>query len=158
MIHSVVATAAKVADSRVLPELLHGEETKVWGDQAYQGQIAAMRAVAPAAQDLTHQQYRYKNRIDEVQRAKNRSKSGVRSKVEHVFAVMKLKFGFVKARYRGLGEECQPAICDLCTGQPVSGAQEADVPHGVVSSDTLFRPGGFAGGGLGQRFSGPKQA
>ena len=27
MIHSVVATAAHVADSRVLPELLHGEET-----------------------------------------------------------------------------------------------------------------------------------
>ena len=26
------------ADSTVLPELLHGEETKVWGDQAYRGQ------------------------------------------------------------------------------------------------------------------------
>jgi len=26
----------------------------------------------------------------------------VRSKVEHVFGVMKLKFGFVKVRYRGL--------------------------------------------------------
>ena len=38
MIHSVVATAANVADSTVLPELLHGEETKVWGDQAYRGQ------------------------------------------------------------------------------------------------------------------------
>jgi len=31
-----------------------------------------------------------------------RKKSTVRSKVEHVFAVMKLKFGFVKLRYRGL--------------------------------------------------------
>src|SRR2546425_10248798 len=40
--------------------------------------------------------------IDEVERAKNRTKSTVRSKVEHVFAVMKLKFGFVKLRYRGL--------------------------------------------------------
>jgi len=37
-----------------------------------------------------------------VERAKNRTKSTVRSKVEHVFAVMKLKFGFVKLRYRGL--------------------------------------------------------
>jgi len=26
----------------------------------------------------------------------------VRSRVEHVFGVMKLKFGFVKVRYRGL--------------------------------------------------------
>ena len=37
-----------------------------------------------------------------MERAKNRSKSRVRSKVEHVFAVMKLKFGLVKVRYRGL--------------------------------------------------------
>ena len=56
MIHSVVATAANVADSRMLPELLHGEETKVWGDQVYRGQTAAMRAVAPGARDLTHKQ------------------------------------------------------------------------------------------------------
>src|SRR5450631_2159910 len=102
MIHSVVATAANVADSTVLPELLHGEETKVWGDQAYRGQTEAMQEVAPRAQDMTHQQYRYKNRVDEIQRAKNRTKSRVRSKVEHVFGVMKLKFGFVKVRYRGL--------------------------------------------------------
>jgi IS5 family transposase len=102
MIHSVVATAAHVADSRVLPELLHGEETKVWGDQAYRGQRAASLEAAHAAQDLTHKRYRYQNSIDEVERAKNRNKSRVRSKVEHVFAVMKLQFGFVKVRYRGL--------------------------------------------------------
>ena len=41
-------------------------------------------------------------RINEVERARNRNKSQVRSKVEHVFRVMKLKFGFVKVRYRGL--------------------------------------------------------
>ena len=102
MIHSVVATAANVADGTVLPELLHGEETKVWGDQAYRGQTVAMQEVAPEAQDMTHKQYRYKNRIDEVERSKNRNKSRVRSKVEHVFAVLKLQFGFVKVRYRGL--------------------------------------------------------
>jgi IS5 family transposase len=36
-VHSLVTTAANVADSRVLPELLHGEERKVWGDGGYQG-------------------------------------------------------------------------------------------------------------------------
>ena len=102
MIHSVVATAANVADCAVLPELLHGEETKVWGDQAYRGQMEAIQAVAPVAQDMTHKQYRFKNRVDEVERAKNRNKSRVRSKVEHVFAVLKLQFGFIKVRYRGL--------------------------------------------------------
>jgi transposase, IS5 family len=37
-----------------------------------------------------------------VQRAKNRTRSKVRSKVEHAFQVLKLKFGFVKVCYRGL--------------------------------------------------------
>ena len=43
LIHAVVATAANVADSTVLPELLHGKETKVWGDQAYRGQRTVIR-------------------------------------------------------------------------------------------------------------------
>ena len=102
MIHTVVATAANVADAKVLPELLHGEETRVWGDQAYCGQTAAIREGAPRAQDCTHRRYRYHGRINQAERAKNRNKSRVRSKVEHVFGVLKLKFGFVKVRYRGL--------------------------------------------------------
>jgi transposase, IS5 family len=115
VIHSVAATAANVADSTVLPDLLHGEETKVWGDQAYRGQGEVLREIAPMAQDLTNQRYRYKDRIDEVERAKNQTKSKVRSKVEHVFQVMKLQFGFVKVRYRGLAKNANRlfATCAL---------------------------------------------
>src|ERR1700687_956412 len=102
IIHTAVATAANVADSTVLSDLLHGEETRVWGDQAYKGQSPVIKECAPGAQDHTHRRYRYKNEIDELERAKNRTKSSVRSKVEHVFQVMKLQFGFVKLRYRGL--------------------------------------------------------
>jgi IS5 family transposase len=102
IIHSAVVTAANVADATVLPELLHGEETRVWGDQAYVGQTDAIHQAAPQARDYTHRRYRYKDRIDEGERAKNGTKSSIRSKVEHVFQVMKLKFGFVKVRYRGL--------------------------------------------------------
>jgi IS5 family transposase len=102
IIHSAVVTAANVADAKVLPELLHGEETRVWGDQGYLGQTEVIHQCAPQARDCTHRRYRYKTWIDEVQRAKNRTKSTVRSKVEHVFQILKLKFGFVKVRYRGL--------------------------------------------------------
>src|ERR1700726_1794695 len=102
LIHSVMATAANAADCTMLPHLLHGAETRVWGDQAYRGQGEVLREHAPHALDFTNQRYRYKHHIDEVEREKNRSKSSVRSKVKHVFAVMKLKFGFVEVRYRGL--------------------------------------------------------
>jgi len=59
--------------------------------------------------------YHYKDRVDEVERAKNRTKAKVRSKVEHVFAVMKLKFGFVKVRYRGIAKNANRlfATCAL---------------------------------------------
>ena len=102
LIHSVEATAANVADSRVLPDLLHGKETRVWGDQAYRGQGQVIREKAPRAKDFTNRRYRHRGVIDEIERAKNRTKSKVRAKVEHVFAVIKLRFGFTKVRYRGL--------------------------------------------------------
>jgi len=103
IIHTAVATAAHVSDVAMLPDLLHGEETRVWGDGAYQGQTGVIRECAPRAQDFTQRRCRYKGQIvDEVAWTKNRTKSKVRARVEHVFQVMKLKFGFVKVRYRGL--------------------------------------------------------
>ena len=102
LIHAVVATAANVADSTILPDLLHGAETRVWGDQAYRGQTDVIRAQAPSARDLTNRRYRYRGVVDEAEKARNREKSKVRARVEHVFGVMKGVFGFTKARYRGL--------------------------------------------------------
>src|SRR6476646_3077837 len=108
IVHTAVVTAAHVSDAAVLPELLHGEETRVWGDGAYQGQREVMRECAPRARDFTQRRCRYKGQIvDEVAWAKNRTKSKVRAKVEHVFQVMKLQFGFVKVRYRGLQKNAQ---------------------------------------------------
>ena len=106
-VHSVVTTAANVADSRVLPELLHGEERKVWGDGGYQGQTEAIQQAAPKAQDMTCKRTKYKNRVDQLQQAKNRSKSSVRAKVEHPFRILKRIFGFDKVRYRGLAKNHQ---------------------------------------------------
>ena len=102
IIHSVVATAANVADNAVLENLLHGNETRVYGDQAYKGKGELIRQCAPEAKDFTNRTYRRKGQIDEVERAKNRRTSSVRSKVEHAFHVIKRIFGFVKVSYRGL--------------------------------------------------------
>lgn len=102
IIHSVVATAANVADSNVLGDLLHGGETRVWGDQAYRGQGDVIREHAPNAQDFTNRRYRQNGKIDETIKSRNRTKSRVRAKVEHVFGVIKGVFGFTKVRYRGL--------------------------------------------------------
>ncbi len=104
LVHSVEATAANVADSRVLPDLLHGEETEVYGDQAYQGHGEAIRQRAPKAIDKTNRRWRTKLKVYPEIKEENRIKSKIRSRVEHVFAVMKLRFGFTKVRYRGLAK------------------------------------------------------
>jgi transposase, IS5 family len=102
IVHAVVATAANVADNQVLADLLHGNETRVWGDQAYRGQAEVIKAQAPNARDFTNRRYRHRGIVDEAERAKNRTKSKVRAKVEHVFHVIKRVFDFVMVRYRGL--------------------------------------------------------
>jgi IS5 family transposase len=102
LIHAAVATPANTADSTVLPDLLHGRETRVWGDQAYRGQRAVIRQHAPKAKDFTNRRYRHRGVVDEVERAKNRTKSKVRARVEHSIGVIKRVFGFAKVRYRGL--------------------------------------------------------
>jgi transposase, IS5 family len=104
LIHAVAATPANVADSTVLSELLHGRETRVWGDQAYRGQRAVIRQHAPKAQDFTNRRYRHRGVVDEVERAKNRTKSKIRARVEHSIGVIKRVFGFAKVRYRGLSK------------------------------------------------------
>jgi IS5 family transposase len=80
VVHSVCTTAASVADKHMLPDLLHGEERKVWGDGGYQGQGEAIREAAPRAQDMTSRRTQYKGYVDELQRAKNRVKARVRAK------------------------------------------------------------------------------
>jgi IS5 family transposase len=54
IIHSAVVTAANIADCAALPDLPHGEETRVWGDQAYRGQSEVIREAAPLAHDMTN--------------------------------------------------------------------------------------------------------
>ncbi len=102
LIHSVAATAANVHDSQVLPDLLHGEETRVWGDSAYTGQGDVIRERAPNAKDFTNKKGNRARPLSDEDQARNRTKSRVRAKVEHPLLVLKRVFGFHKVRYRGL--------------------------------------------------------
>ncbi|CAG0938575.1 hypothetical protein GPROT2_00289 [Gammaproteobacteria bacterium] len=104
LVHTVLASAANVDDRDALPYLLHGRERRVWGDQGYQGQTAVIHERAPKAKDFTNRRYRFHGQVNELEKAKNRNKSRVRAKVEHVFGVIKNLFGFRKVRYRGLAK------------------------------------------------------
>ncbi|MCG6937389.1 MAG: IS5 family transposase [Gammaproteobacteria bacterium] len=102
LIHSVAVTAANVHDSQVLEDLLHGDETHIWGDSAYAGQKEVIHEHAPNAKDFTQKKGSRNRQLTDAEKSANRYKSRIRSRVEHVIGVMKRQFGFTKVRYRGL--------------------------------------------------------
>lgn len=102
--HSAVVTSANVHDKHPLPTLLHGQEQEVYGDSAYASQQDLMHSKAPQAKDCTNQRVHPGSATAGLDEILNRVKSRVRSRVEHVFAVVKRLWGFSKVRYRGLAK------------------------------------------------------
>jgi transposase, IS5 family len=104
IVHSVTATAANVHDSRVIQDILHGDETRVWGDSAYQGQREAIRKAVPQAQDFTHHRGNRASALSDEEVAKNRTKSIARAHIEHSFRILKCVVGFRKVCFRGIAK------------------------------------------------------
>ena len=104
LVHSIVATSANVHDSKVVADLLHGSETRVYGDSAYTGKAQAIREKSPQARAFINKRA-YRNRpLTDQDRETNRRKSSVRSRAEHIFGTVKGYFGFRKMRYRGIAK------------------------------------------------------
>ena len=72
-----------------MEDLLHGDERRVYGDSAYASQKASIRQHAPHAKDFTNQRMHKLGEVDETERSRNRNKSRVPARIEHVFAVVK---------------------------------------------------------------------
>ena len=112
--HSAVVTAANVHDKHPLPQLLHGAERARLRRQRLRQQKQLIQAKAPLAKDFTNQRVRRRRPSStRPERSDNRNKSPVRSRVEHVFAVVKRLWGFSKVRYRGLAKNATRAFVAL---------------------------------------------
>jgi IS5 family transposase len=129
LVHSASVTAANVHDSQEVSNLLHGNETRFYGDSAYRGkeQRKRLKHLAPNAKDFTNKRAYRNTPLTEADKNTNRRKSGVRSKVEHVFLVIKRLWGFTKVRYRGLAKNANRAFAMLAManlvkwGRPLTG-------------------------------------
>jgi IS5 family transposase len=101
IVHSLSTTAANVSDITQMPELLHGEEREVFGDQAYWSEAHRQAALAKG---IRYRVNRRSPQLSEYQRFINRRRSAARARVEHAFHVVKRLWGFSKVRYRGLAK------------------------------------------------------
>ena len=115
LVHSASVTSGNVHDSHELPNLLHGAETRLYGDSAYRGQKQRQRLkqLAPKAKDFTNQRAHKNRPLTDADKQTNRRKSAVRSKVEHPFLILKRIWGFAKVRYRGLAKNANRAFAML---------------------------------------------
>lgn len=104
IMHSLATSTAKLHDSQIWDELLHGEEKSVWADKGYvsaereaaftkDGKVWGVMRKAPKGGQL--------HALDE---RLNRIIAMVRAKVEHPFRMIKRQFGHVKTHYRGLAK------------------------------------------------------
>jgi IS5 family transposase len=103
IVHTVIATDARVADITQLPQLLHGQEREVFGDQAYWKEADRQ---AFAVSGVRYRINRRPNRepLSERWRLINRVRSRTRACGEHPFRVVKQLWGFTKVSYRGLAK------------------------------------------------------
>jgi IS5 family transposase len=104
IVHSLTTTAANVADITMLPELLHGQEREVFGDQAYWNAAHREAAHAKGIRYRINRRGHYKKPLTDHQRLLNRIRSKTRARGEHAFHVVKRLWGFTKVRYRGLAK------------------------------------------------------
>ena len=105
IVHSLVATHAAASDLQQLPHLLHGEESALYGDQAY------WKEADREAFERRGVRYRVTRRapggnknLSRRWRGINRARSRTRACCEHPFRVLKQLWGFSKTRYRGIAK------------------------------------------------------
>ena len=104
VVHSLDTSTAKVHDSQVWDELLHGGETSLWADKGY---VSAEREAAFAGPGKVWGVMRKAPKggpLHPIDAQINRIIVMVRAKVEHPFRVIKRQFGHGKTRYRGLAK------------------------------------------------------
>ena len=102
--HSLETSTAKLHDSQVWDELLHGKEKSDWADKGY---VSAEREAAFGGLGKFWGVMRKALRggkLHPIDGQINRLIAKVRSRVEHPFRVIKRQFGHVKTRYRGLAK------------------------------------------------------
>jgi IS5 family transposase len=103
LVHSLTATHAAESDISQLPHLLHGEESEIYGDQAYWKEADRQAFEAQGVRYRINRRAPGGNKnLSERWRKINRARSRTRACCEHPFLVIKQLWGFRKVRYRGI--------------------------------------------------------
>ena len=110
IVHHLEVTSANVHDVTVMPKLLSGEENAVYGDSGYLGadKREGAKKYNAKGKKITYKINRRPSQSKNLQirsrgqiKRREREKSRIRAKVEHIFGIVKSQLGFRKTRYKG---------------------------------------------------------
>jgi IS5 family transposase len=104
LVHSLVTTHAGASDFKQLPRLLHGDESVLYGDQAYWSEMHRVAAKQHGVRYRVNRRANPGKVLSAYHRKLNRQRSATRARGEHAFRVIKHLWGFTKVRYRGLAK------------------------------------------------------
>lgn len=110
LVHSLTTTDAAQHDVTQLPQLLHGEERVLYGDQAYWSQQDRIAAEAAGVRYRVNRRRDRHRPLSARWQKINRARARVRARGEHAFGVVKHLWGFTKVRYRGLAKNTMRAF------------------------------------------------
>jgi len=104
LVHTLVTTHAAAHDVTQLPNLLHGKEKVLYGDQAYWSEMHRFAAKQHGVRYRVNRRRNAGQPLSEHWKALNRLRSSTRARGEHAFRIVKQLWGFTKVRYRGLAK------------------------------------------------------
>ncbi|WP_086135650.1 IS5 family transposase [Methylocaldum sp. SAD2] len=104
LVHTVSVTPANVSDLSQLPNLLREDDRAVLGDAGYVNNTFKRAARKAGVFWGVALKARPKRTLTSGQKRRNRKLASVRSRVEHIFRVVKCQFGYIKTRYRGIAK------------------------------------------------------
>ena len=102
LVHTVAVSAANLHDSQAMDDLLHGQETALWGDSAYQSKERQQTAEENGLAWHVNVKASRHRALTEKERQQNRERSRARAIVEHPYRIVKVLWGHTKVRYKGL--------------------------------------------------------
>ena len=102
LVHRIIVTGANVHDSQVMDDLLHGEESTVYGDKAYADEGKKLEYEGNGIAWCVNRKGSRGCPLSQEDKDWNHEQNRIRAKGEHVFRIVKHLWKYQKVRYKGL--------------------------------------------------------
>ena len=147
LVHTITVTSANKHDITETVNLIREDDEVVYGDSGYLG--VQKRSNIQRNEHFSKVDFRINRRPKSLPKVSNHAidweryighrKSSIRSKVEHVFRIIKCQFGYKKSRLSRIKEKRKSFVCPVCLCQFVfAGDCRSKTFHNINQGGSLL--------------------